>query len=94
MAALPVSDPRIEDLKTDLAAVQALANAQQLQIELLRDENTALTRDLSIIAGRLHDEAEEREWCEEYNDFVSVTNRSCTQPRLEPLVYEEDDDGE
>jgi len=61
-------------------------------MERLRAENIALQRDKTIVGDSLRDEAEVREWCAEYNEFVNRLNRNLSTPWLELLVCEEDDD--
>jgi hypothetical protein len=76
--ALPVSDPAIEDLKRE--------------VETLKAENTALKRDRETVGFRLRDEAQAREWCDEYNDFVKDVNQSCSTPWLEAISCDGDDE--
>jgi hypothetical protein len=69
----------------------ALTITEQLEranscLTALRDENAKLKSDIRKIADALLNEATEREWCDEYNEFVSHVNAKLSFPYLERLT--------
>ena len=56
--------------------------------EALKDCIASRTKDLEAIACRLQDEAVNREWCSEYNDFVDEVNELTRSDWLKKLEKE------
>lgn len=72
-AGTPVPD-LAEDLIRDLSAEE-------------RDRDRVVN-DITIIASMLKTEAENREWCSEYEGFTERVNALCSQPWLRPCARE------
>lgn len=61
------------------------------QVEDLTAEVAKLKRQRDIVGVMLRDEAYEREWCSDYNWFVSQVNGTCGEPWLLPIDDCEDE---
>jgi regulator of replication initiation timing len=58
----------------------------------LQEENAKLKADREHVGISLLHEAEEREWCDEYNAFVRRENRALSTPWLIEMECDDDDD--
>ena len=74
----------------DIAALQAevVGLGQRVTTLTTQQERTqqalnARARELEIIAEMLREEAESRDWCDEYGTFVDKVNRACGRDVLQ-----------
>lgn len=51
-------------------------------------QNATLRADIDIIKNALRDEADERDWCSDYNVFIDEVNNQLTAVQLNPLERE------
>lgn len=59
-----------------------ISRGPQAEIAHLRAEQARLNNDLAVISARIYDEAVERNWCREYDDWAVSTNDLLSQPWL------------
>lgn len=67
-------------------AVNDPPTPEPVQSEMLgvaRERNLTLRNDLKIIADALLEEAQEREWCSEYDSYVDRVNARTSEPWLQ-----------
>jgi hypothetical protein len=67
-----------------LTIVERLEQAN-IQLIGLREDKSKLKSDIQKIGDALLNEATEREWCEEYNEFVDKVNKELQCSALERL---------
>jgi hypothetical protein len=56
--------------------------AAQVQINSLGDLNTRMLKDFNVISAALLEEALERDWCDDYDNFVDIVNDGTTTLKL------------
>lgn len=59
---------------------------KEVVIAGLRQLNNEMRIDADKIAGALRNEADDRNWCEQYNTFVDEVNEGTKHLKLEPLA--------
>jgi hypothetical protein len=62
--------------------------AANKEAEMYMKRTNRLISDLGIIAEALRNEAENREWCDEYNEFCDTVNSKTEEHPLIPLEQE------
>ena len=62
------------------------AKQLELRVESLETRNQKLDRYLQIVGDALLEEAIEREWCEEYNEFVTELNKKAGSDILQLMT--------
>jgi len=62
------------------------AKQLELRVESLQTLNQKLHRYLQIVGDALLEQAIEREWCEEYNEFVTELNRKAGSDILQLMT--------
>jgi hypothetical protein len=51
-------------------------------VYMLVQEVLRLRADLAIIAANVVQQAIEREWCDEYDQWARITNKQCSRPHM------------
>lgn len=86
MPAAPIDQPSIDvaDLQAKIYVLEEQLKATQDDLEIARGRATTNAnnhiRDIDYIGEMLMKEANERDWCAQYDDFVDLLNRDLRHP--------------
>src|SRR5262245_42759356 len=74
---------RVGALEEENTNLRTTIEALQSNLDACQQARQRLANDCTTIATALRDEAEQREWCEEYEDFIRKVNPTLSQAWLQ-----------
>jgi len=74
--------------QTDLWVANRDLKIAQSSLDSTKDELKKAQNDFKVVAAALLTEAKERDWCNDYNDFVEKVNDQLQVSSLDKVVYD------